>query len=106
MADADKERREDEATRETINLTVAAVERVIPKVLDETLTRMGFDTSDPLANQHDQAWVRANRVRCQKFFEEGFQRFISAAWKAFWIIIILGVVALLGGNLDMLKGLV
>lgn len=37
------------------------VEEIVEKTVNQTLTQLGFDVSNPLETQKDQAWVRGWR---------------------------------------------
>ena len=44
-----------------MNMTEHEMEQVIDKTVKSTLTRMGFEVSDPLACQQDMAFLRSAR---------------------------------------------
>lgn len=42
-------------------LTENEVEVIVEKTVNATLTKLGFDVTDPIEVQKDQAWVRGTR---------------------------------------------
>ena len=106
MADEADDRRGDSRTREIVDrVASAAATEAVAKGVPEALKRIGLDVDDPVALQQDFSFVRANRVRCDEFYREGFKEVMRFVRKiAFWAFI-LGVFALLGINADAIKPL-
>lgn len=103
MAD---ERRADPDLREVIDRVAksAATEGGKTGAL-EVLQGLGVNTNDPTEAQKDFAFLRANRQRCDAFYNGMFKNAIAAVTKLIIAIILLGTLALFGLNPEMLKGL-
>ena len=55
------------------------LEAVIEKTVETTLTRLGFDVEHPIEAQADVAFLRAMRVRCEKWRITAPMTFLAAA---------------------------
>jgi hypothetical protein len=67
-------------------MTDQEMDRVVDKAVESTLTRMGFDISDPIACQADMHFLRSARTLTEK-----------AGTKAVMVVIGLATVALVSG---------
>lgn len=100
------ERRADQDLREVIDrVAKSAAQEGGKSGAIEVLQSLGVNTNDPTEAQKDFAFLRANRQRCDAFYNGMFRNVVSALTKLFLAIIALGTLALLGFNPEMIKSL-
>lgn len=102
MADrTEQERREDERMREIIERVAnasadRAAANAVPKAIETTLKSFGFDTSDPITIQKNQAFLNESRQRCEKFYGDMWNSMTAFIWKTIKVLMIAGAIAILG----------
>lgn len=101
MADSvDNEKRRETDLREIIE---RVAERGGEQGASKALKALGLDADDPTSVQKDMAWLRSNRRRCDAFYEDMWKNVVSTLMKIFFLIVALGVLALLGYQTDTVK---
>lgn len=107
------ERREDARMREIIErvseqAAAKATGAAVPAAIETTLKSFGFDTSDPVTIQKNQAFLNESRQRCERFYGTMWDQMIALFWRVLKIVLVLGLLALaakLGLQVDALNSL-
>lgn len=100
------ERRADPDLREVIDrVAKSAAQEGGKSGAVEVLQSLGVNTKDPTEAQKDFAFLRANRERCDAFYNGMFRNVVGVITKLVVAVIVLGFLALFGLNPEMLKGI-